>query len=465
LPASVVVLFAARFCVAAMRGPPADGDLAWQRWLGEQILTSGKLPTSLGAETFTAAGSPWLPQEWLFGVLVAVAQRFALAPVFALTVALCAVLALAVLARRATAAGASPFATTLCVLFAGIAMVDSFGVRAQVAGWPLLAIFMYLLEREASWLLCCAVAAVWSNVHAGAVLAPVLAAAWAAGLGVRDRGLSRIAVRASLVAVAVLFAVAMNPFGFGLIAYAVRLLRSPIKDFIREWQPTSFGDASFVWGALPLLVGAAVWALFDGRRSPQRMCAVAVGIVLLGAAARNVPIFAVIAAPYAAVGFTRVMRRLGAANTPRPQLAVAGALCIVVLASVIALRLWRVPYSQAGSGELIAQLDAMPGLHRLFCQDYAWCGVAVGAPRIRVFLDGRADPYPLRVWEAAFRVAHRSAGWQLALQAYGVDAIVARRDSPLAAALRDSHRWRTAGTSGAHEMFVHRLPGGDAQRH
>ena len=251
----MVVLFAARFCVTAMRGPPADGDLAWQRWLGEQILTSGKLPTSLGAETFTAAGSPWLPQEWLFGILVAVAQRFTLAPAFDLAVALCAVCALVLLARRATVAGASPLATTLCVLFAGIAMLDSFGVRAQVAGWPLLAIFVALLEREASWLLCGAVVVVWSNVHAGAVLAPVLAGAWSAGLALRDRAVSPAAVRAALVTVAALFATAMNPFGFGLLAYAVGLLRSPIKGFIREWQPTGFGDASFVWGALPLLAG------------------------------------------------------------------------------------------------------------------------------------------------------------------------------------------------------------------
>jgi hypothetical protein len=350
LPASVVALFAARFCAGAMRGPPADGDLAWQRWLGEQILTSGKLPTSLGAETFTAAGSPWLPQEWLFGILVAVAQRFALAPVFDLTVALCAVLALAVLARRATAAGASPLGTTLCVLFAGIAMVDSFGVRAQVAGWPLLAIFVSLLECDASWLLCGAVVVVWANVHAGAVLAPVLAAAWSAGLAVRDRGLRDAALRASFVAVVTVFATAMNPFGFGLIAYAVGLVRSPIKDFIREWQPTSFGDASFVWGALPILAGAAVWALFEGRRSPQRLGVVAVGLVLLGTAARNIPIFALIAAPYAAAGFTQALRRLGVAHAvPRPQLAAAGALCIALLAAVTATRVWRMPDARAGS--------------------------------------------------------------------------------------------------------------------
>jgi len=455
LPASVVALFAARFCVAAMRGPPADGDLAWQRWLGEQILTSGKLPTSLGTETFSAPGSPWLPQEWLFGIFVAVAQRFALAPAFALAVALCAVLALALLARRATAAGASPLATTLCVVFAGSAMLDSFGVRAQVVGWPLLAIFTTLLERDASWLLCAGVALVWSNIHAGAVLAPLLAAAWSAGVGVRDRGPSRDAVRASLVAVATLFAVAMNPFGFGLIAYAASLIRSPIKDFIREWQPTSFADASFVWGALPLLAGVAVWALFEGRRAPQRLCAVLVGLALLGAAARNIPIFALIVAPYAALGFTRVLRRLESARgAPRPLLAVAAAICVTLLAGVTEMRLWQRTNAPAGSAQLIAQLAALPGTHRLLCQDYAWCGVAVGAPRIRVFLDGRADPYPLRVWDAAFRIAHGSAGWQAALQSYGVDAIVARRDTRLSTALRRAARWRTAGTSGSYELFV-----------
>ena len=454
LPASVVGLFAARFFVIAVRGPAADGDLAWQRWLGEQILESGKLPTSLGAETFTAAGSPWLPQEWLFATLAAVAQRVALAPVFDLAVASCAVLALALLVRRATAVGASTLGTTLCVLFAGVAMLDSFGVRAQVAGWPLLVVFGSLLERDASWLLCAAVAAGWANVHAGAVLAPVLAAAWSAGLAVRDRAWSPGVVRASLAAVATLFAVALNPFGFGLIAYAAALVRSPIKDFIREWQPAGFADASFVWGALPLLAGVVVWAPFAVRRSPQRLCAAAVGLALLLAAARNIPLFALIVAPYAALGFTRVLARLGAAL--RPRLAVAAALCVGVLSGAVAARMWRAPVAPAPGTELIAQLAASPGPHRLLCQDYAWCGAAVGKARIRVFLDGRADPYPLRVWDAAFRVAHGAAGWQQALQSYGVDAIVAERDTRLGAALRGSQRWRTAGRSGSYELFVRR---------
>ena len=429
--------------------------MAWQRWLGEQILRTGTLPTHLGTETFTAAGSPWLPQEWLFATLAAAAQRVALAPAFDLAVASCAVLALALLVRRAAAAGASALGTALCVLFAGVAMLQSFGVRAQVVGWPLLVLFGSLLERDASWLVCGAVVVVWANVHAGAVLAPVLAAAWAAGVAVRDRVLSRPVVRASVAAAATLVAVAVNPFGFGLIAYAVALMRSPVKGFIREWQPASVADVSFAWGALPLLAGVAVWAVSDGRRAPQRLCAAAVGLALLLAAARNIPLFALIVAPYAALGYTRVLRRLGAADAaPRPQLAVAAALCMVMLAAVVSVRMWCAPVRPVASTALIARLAALPASHRLLCQDYAWCGAAVGEARIRVFLDGRADPYPLPVWDAAFRIAHRNAGWQQALRSYRVDAIIADDDTKLGAALRRSDRWRTAGRSGAYELFV-----------
>ena len=433
--------------------------MAWQRWLGESILRSGTLPTRLGAETFTASGSAWLPQEWLFATLAAAAQRAALAPAFDLAVASCAVLALALVVRRAAAAGSSALGTSLCVLCAGVAMLESFGVRAQVAGWPLLVVFCSLLERDASWLLCGAVAVAWANIHAGAVLAPVLAAAWAAGVALRDRALSSGAARAALVALATLFAVAVNPFGFGLIAYATALVRSPVKDFIREWQPASFSDASFVWGALPLLAGTAVFASFEGRRSPQRLCAVALALALLLAAARNIPLFALIVAPYAALGFTRVLRLAGGARSGlEPRLGTVAAACVFGVAGAGAVRMWRAPAAPAGGSALIARLAALPGPHRLLCQDYAWCGAAVGDARIRVFLDGRADPYPLRVWEAAFRIAHCSAGWQQALQAYRVDAIVAARDTCLGGALQRSDGWHTAGRSGSYELFVRRSP-------
>ena len=456
LPAAVVTLFATRFCIAALRRPAVDGDLAWQGWLGERILHTGMLPRSLAPDV-ECPGSPWLPQEWLFAILTALARRLALTPAFDLGVALCAVLALALLARRVVRDGASPLATLLCLLCAGIAMIDSFGVRAQVAGWPFLVAFGELLERGAAWPLCAAVAVVWANVHAGAVLAPVLAAAWAAGLALRDRALSPPVVRAALAAVASLLAVAVNPFGFGLVLYAAALVRSPIKEYIREWQPTTFGDGSFVWGALPLLLGAAAWALHDARRSPQRLCLLAAGAALLPSAARNIPVFALITAPYAALGFTQLLRRLGPAlDAPPPLLTTSAALGLLMLAGATGIGLWRAPVAPAPAAALIGRLELMPGSYRLLCQDYAWCGPAVGKPRIRVFLDGRADPYPLPVWEAAFRVAHGQTGWQQALDAYGVNTIVADRTTTLDRALRTSPHWVPAGQAAGYALYLRR---------
>jgi hypothetical protein len=358
-------------------------------------------------------------------------------------------------ARRAAVAGASAFATTICVVLAGVAMLDSFGVRAQVAAWPLLAGFLALLESGAAWLTVAAVAVVWANVHASAVLTPVLAGAWAVGLAVRDGFRSAHVARASVAAVAALAALAINPFGFGLVTYAASLVGSPIKGFITEWQPTTFADASFTFGALPLLFGACIWLWFGGRRSPQHLCVLAIGLVLMVSASRNIPVFALIAAPYAALGFTRLLRRPADADDARRERVTAiAALCVVVLAAFTAVSAWRTPNPPDDTGTLITRLAVAPGTHRLFCEDYAWCGAAVGRSRIRVFLDGRADPYPLRVWQADLRVVHALAGWQQSLSAFGVDAVIAKHRSPLADALARSDRWTRTASSGLYDLFV-----------
>src|SRR5579864_5371399 len=96
----VIAIFAARFIMSALYYQGHDADLAWQQWLGNYVLHAHHLPGKLGHETFTSAGSPWVPQEWAFSVAVAwsiAAKRFA-ALAIATTVA--AVLALVLTAYR-----------------------------------------------------------------------------------------------------------------------------------------------------------------------------------------------------------------------------------------------------------------------------------------------------------------------------------------------------------------------------
>src|SRR5579884_2778256 len=68
---AIVAVFCARFLMGAWFYAGHDGDLAWQQWLGAYILHAHHLPQHLGHETFTAPGSPWVPQEWAFSVAVA----------------------------------------------------------------------------------------------------------------------------------------------------------------------------------------------------------------------------------------------------------------------------------------------------------------------------------------------------------------------------------------------------------
>ena len=73
-----------------------------------------------------------------------------------------------------------------------------------------------------------------------------------------------------------------------------------------------------------------------------------------------------------------------------------------------------------------------------------------------MFLDGRADPYPVEAWRAAFRIARREPGWEQTLRAYAVDAVIADRTTRLGAALRTSQQWRTAGRAGVYLLLLRR---------
>src|SRR5487761_2677294 len=98
----VVALFSATYIAGALAHPYIDGDLFWQRWLGEQILRTGEIPRALGPQTFAAVGAPWLPQEWLFSTLYALAVAAHGAWLFPALVGMCVALTLFFVTRRPT---------------------------------------------------------------------------------------------------------------------------------------------------------------------------------------------------------------------------------------------------------------------------------------------------------------------------------------------------------------------------
>jgi len=429
----VAIIFFARFLVGALSEPRKDGDLSWQRWLGRFILTHHELPRRLGAETYTAAGAAWVPQEWAIGVAVALAENAHAFWVLALLASLCAVGVILVVARTAQLRGATTSGIALAAILAGFGVIGSFGVRAQVAGWLAFAIVLYLDtkgEKSRRWAPLAIL--LWANFHASAPLG----VAYLTMRAVFDRTRSN-----AFVAAAAFLAIFCTPLGAAMPLYAIELLHAPFRQWISEWQPTTIDLIPTVAVFVPILV-------FMLRGLPQKRfdAVLSCGTVVFAfIAARNVPLAAIILAPIAAAQLTRsgwTLPTLDAAR-PRPLQVGISVLVASLAATGIYWNLRSVPDFKDGSLPVAAMnAAAASGGSRLYCEDFAWCGLALERSGLRTFLDGRCDPFPAQVWRDYVAVLHAAPKWHEVLTRTHTDLVLAAREHPLAQLLRERKDWR-----------------------
>jgi hypothetical protein len=459
----VLAVLAARFVLLALAFPAGDGDLVWQQSLGDRILREGHISHSLGDETFTAV--QWTPQEWLFGIGVALSKEHGAWFVFAAGAAAAAIGALVLTAQRTAARGASALSTAVVTALAALCMFESFGVRAQVIAWPLLAATLWLLEVEGPLaFLVIPLAALWSNLHGSAMLAPVLVTLAALGAFLDDGALSPRVRRLGTIAAASAVAICLNPFGIGLPLFALSLFASPIKAFINEWKVTDIADPSFSLGAFPLILAAA--AADPRMRMPWRdRLVLGAGIFLLLTAARNIAIFGIIIAPFAALGLDRLPNFLPLARrAERPLSARAAKIADraipalgLVVAVVVGVMLWNNREARRDDHlptAALAALGKLPGEHRLFCWDFAWCSFDARTPRTRIFLDGRSDAYPIDVWRDFAAIAAPRPNFRERIAARGIDAIVTERGAALDAALHALPEWHDAFSDAKYRLWI-----------
>ncbi len=455
LPWACCVLVVGWFAALALRLPRGDGDLLWQRWLGERVLHEHAIPRALGPETFAADGAPWTPHEWLFSTALAWTSARGASWAVPLLCALAFGVVLATVVLRARRRGVSDASASVAVLLCALAAMQSFGARAQVLGWACLASVTWLLELEGpgAWA-AVPVTVVWANLHASAFLAPVLAALFALGAALRERAWSAAVRRSTALAIACAAATLATPFGLDLARYAAALLTSPIRASISEWGATSAGNPAFVAGALPIVLLLAVF----GARTPlrDRLVAVAFAVLLFGAV-RNVPVFAIVAAPIALAAIPRSRARAPVAARGTGAFAWATLAATVVCGAAVSGATWRyAPFAGEGlplgtARVLLAESRTPP---RVFCEDFAWCSVFLNEP-VRFFMDGRCDPYPARVWREYREVIDGNRGWASILDAERIDAVLVRRNGALDSLLAErGGTWRRIATDRVSELYV-----------
>ncbi|HWT07368.1 MAG TPA: hypothetical protein VN224_16500, partial [Xanthomonadales bacterium] len=457
LPWACVAAAFAWFASAALRFPPGDGDLLWQQWLGARILREHAIPRALGPETFAAAGAPWTPHEWLFSTVLAFGAAHGAPWLIPLACALAAALALATVVWRCRRRGVSAALSSAAAIVCALAMIQSFGARAQVLGWMGLTIVVSLLEIDGPWAWAAVPATVaWANLHASVLLSPAVAGLFAFAALLRDRRWSRDVARRAALAAACGAATLATPLGIDLPRYAAGLLASPIRSSISEWGATSMTSAAFVLAALPLLL---ILGAFGMRASLRDRLLAAAFTVVLFTAVRNVPVFALVVAPVAlsALAAARVPRTAPPGSGRAFAWSTVGAVAFVCV--LIPALVWRIaPAAQSGlpSGParaLLAQARSQP---RVFCEDFAWCSLFLSEPgAVRFYMDGRCDPYPAPMWRDYREVMDGNRRWAAIIERERIDAILVRRDGALDSLLAERpSAWRRIASDRLARLYV-----------
>jgi hypothetical protein len=427
-----VVLSGALAGVAVTRGH-FDPDFFWHLATGRQILESGAIP-STDPFSFTWAGRPWIPDQWLGDLLIAwVVDVSGDAGVLLLFGAVAAG-GLALVAAAVGRNGRGPSTTAAVATLVGATLLPQVTARPQVLSFALaglvLAILISVREDTAKrlyWLP--PILLVWANVHGYFIVGLAIIAVY--GLSTL-LGQTPLRDRQGLVATTALLCIGatmLTPQGPAGVLYAVSFLDA--RDFgaraIVEWQSPDFHSPEFL--TFLLLIGVTLLAGI--QRAPAWTRVVAVGGILAGLfAVRAIGIGAVLVMPALllsrpSIGALNALPAADRAGRAWLDFSAAAAVAVVVVVAAmgrgpVTVDERRVP--RAGV-EVLAQLR--PAAHVL--TDYSWGGYAISElyeAGGRVFVDGRMHKYAPDVMADYLRIVDAGPDWAGLADRYGVDAIL-----------------------------------------
>jgi hypothetical protein len=410
--------------LGATLAPLSTVDLAYQVRVGDLMRASGSI-LATDPLTFTAAGQPWLNQQWGAGVLLSLGYSVGGWAGLALLRALLVGLAVGLVfwtARR----WLSVRPAALLALGAFVVGIGALALRAQLFGIVCFVLVIALLaDRRARPGLAFAVPLVvlaWANLH-GSFFLGVGAVALAFLADVRAP--SGVRWRSAAIFVLTAAASVVTPFGAGSWSYAAGLsTNADVARLVTEWQrasPLSFAGGLFYLSVLVVAIVLVVTRRGSGRW-PALPCLLWLGgLIVVGAWAERGIVWWAFGAPVAlapALAGLRAPRGAAPRSTPaRPEPATIRRLNLGIVLGLVALvvvlqPLWRPSATLASPAGLLT--DAPVGLaaamraigtpsdRAVVPQRWAsWLEWA--APGIPVMVDSRIEVVPPAAW-ADYRV-------------------------------------------------------------
>jgi len=454
-----IILFISIFVMAAQE--ITDPDFFWHLRTGQLIWETRSIPRQ-DPFSYTVQGRSWIAHEWLteallFGVYSLAGQR-GLILAFALLITCTFILVYLQCEGR-------PWLAAFVVLLAALTSAISWGVRPQMLSLFLSALFLYILHKGRRLWLLPPLMALWVNLHGGyllglALFCPYIIGQAATYLRERKRKDYDHLRQLSLVFLLSGVATLINPHGWRILFYPFATLGSQaMQTYIIEWFSPDFHQAQFQPLAILILLTWLTLSLSKASVHPKDMLFLLVFGYAALRSARNVPLFAVVAAPILSNQLASLwegswfQKRLSQKGKSSPNLrlrALNWFLLLLILSAgslKVALSLKENESFQRQTFP-VAAVDYLEeaGLQGNIYNQYRWGGYLIWRlyPEERVFIDGRADVYGDAFIEEYLEVYQVRQGWRDILEKYEVELVLIDRGSALATLLDEDGDWQEA---------------------
>jgi hypothetical protein len=444
----------------------SDGDLPRHLRLGGWMLQHGALLTT-DTFSYTLAGRPFLPFEWLSEVLYAGAHRLAGLGGVAVLAGLVLAATYALVARFLLRRGVEPMLAYLTAIASSLLGAAHWLARPHLFTMLLTIVLLALLERRDRkslvWYL--PLFSLWANLHGGFLYGLVLIGLylvgdlieWRLGGGWEWRERAR---HHSLGLLLAAVGTCLNANGFRLFTHVAGFFGQPlIMKTTQEFQSPDFHEVNGRFFLVALLLLLTGLALSRRRPSAPHLLVTLVNVAFALQSQRNMELFALTALPLMAWHLDADWRRLPGLKRPRKAFAQEaeaqrrGVPSAIFAVEMIVLAL--VGGSIAGVQILPDRFDEkvfpvralerarQAGLGgRLFTQ-FTWGGYVLYAwPEQRVFIDGGTDHYGERLLLEYVRVWGLEPGWDRLLEEHRASLMVLPPESSLAYALSHRPEWR-----------------------
>lgn len=466
----VLAAMLAVLTVLTVRGRFNDPDMWWHLKTGEIIWNTHSIPR-VDLFSFTAAGHPWIAQEWLSDLTIYGAYK--LGGYSGLMLWLCVLACLVVIAGYALSA---IYSRNLKVAFLGGFIVWFFGtvgfaIRPHMIGYLLLIVELLILHvgrtRNPRWFFTLPpLFALWINCHSSfvfglVVLGVILACSFLGfqcGLLVSRRWDQSVRHTLAVAAGLSLAALFLNPIGPKLIWYPIDVMTTEKLNIaaVSEWQPLAADDVR-AWALLG--VAALIFLLPLLRRIDlrfQELLLVALGFGLAAQHQRMVFLFAILAAPV----LCRLLSDIWDQYEPDRDGLLLNAVVMALAALALGLGF---PSSRNlaqqvnnANPEQALEFIKHAGLSGRMLNEYVYGGYMIwAAPEQKVFIDGRADLYdPSGVLAAYGRWATLQEDPRLLLERYGIRLCLLSKNHPMAHVMPLLAGWRVVYSDSGSVLFA-----------